>query len=51
MMNHANQRIKNKNLTEIVKSTVYGPDNYMLRAVEESALMEYIHSMLRQKVD
>jgi hypothetical protein len=34
----ANNKIQNKNLTEIVKVAVYGPDNYLLRTFDESKL-------------
>lgn len=51
MMNYANQKVKNKNMTEIIKSTVYGPDNYMLRKNDEVELMNYIHQLLKQRVD
>jgi hypothetical protein len=51
LMNIANQKVKEKNMTEIVKTAVYGPDNYMLRAMEESMVQERVHRFLMYKVD
>ena len=36
LMSAANHKVQNKNLAEIVKVALYGPDNYLLRTYHES---------------
>ena len=50
LFNYANQNINNKNATEIVKSTLYGPDNYLLRTKSEREMCEMIQKMIHSKV-
>lgn len=50
MNNYLNQNVKNKNSTEILKSTIYAPDNYLLRSNKESELFVMVEKQLLQKI-
>eukprot|EP00347_Sterkiella_histriomuscorum_P012945 403366616 len=50
IVNLSNQFPKNKNLIELVKTQFLGPQNYMLRKVEEDVIQKKVISQLKYKI-
>jgi hypothetical protein len=50
MRNYVVHNLHKENTTEILKSTIYAPENYLLRAFKEEDLFKMINTILIQKV-